>query len=158
MGRMSARNLVRTAMMVVAVMLLTAGNANAQQAIDKAASEIFGTVMSPFCPGMTIATCPSSQAAELRDDIRARLAAGATKDEVLDELYAQWGEEVLGPRSATGMGLLAWLIPALAILVGAVGLTTWLRVSSRRVRTAESPGEAVDPEAERRLQEELARI
>ena len=158
MGRTSARNLVRTVMMLVTVGLLAAGHVNAQQAIDKSASEIFGTVMSPFCPGMTIATCPSSQAAELRDDIRSRLAAGATRNEVLDELYAQWGEEVLGPRSATGAGLLAWLVPALALLVGAVGLTTWLRVSSRRVRRAGSLSEAVDPEAEQRLREELARI
>jgi cytochrome c-type biogenesis protein CcmH len=155
---MSARQLVRTALVVVAAGLLVTSPAPGQQAIDKAASEIFGTVMSPFCPGMTIATCPSSQAAELRDEIRAKLAAGATKDEVLDELYAEWGEEVLGPRSATGMGLLAWLVPALAIVVGAAGLTMWLRVSSSRVRTAGSSGESIDPKAELRLREELARL
>ena len=158
MRRIGARNLMRTATLVATVGLIVTSSATGQQAIDKGASEIFGTVMSPFCPGMTIATCPSSQAAELRDEIRARLAAGATKDEVLDELYAQWGEEVLGPRSATGAGLLAWLIPALAILVGAGGLTTWLRVSSRRVRAAAMPSGSIDPEAERRLREELAQI
>jgi cytochrome c-type biogenesis protein CcmH len=148
----------RLACVAAVASLLVSSQAVGQQAIDKTASEIFGTVMSPFCPGMTIATCPSSQAAALRDEVRAQLAAGATKEDVLDSLYAQWGEDVLGPRSATGVGLLAWLVPALAILVGAAGLTLWLRSSSARVRTAQAGSGELDPEAERRIQEELAQL
>jgi cytochrome c-type biogenesis protein CcmH len=130
----------------------------AQQAIDKAAGEIFGTVMSPFCPGMTLATCPSSQAAELRDNIREQLARGASTEEVLDELYAVWGEEVLGPRSALGAGLLAWLIPAVVIVVAGAGLLAWLRGSSRRFATGATGGDALDPKDRERLERELAQI
>lgn len=152
------RQVLRTVWLLAAAGVLVVPPAVGQQAIDKTASEIFGTVMSPFCPGMTIATCPSSQAAALREEVRAQLAAGATKEEVLDSLYARWGEDVLGPRSATGVGLLAWLIPAVAILVGAAGLTLWLRSSSRRMASAPGARAGLDPEAERRIQEELAEL
>jgi cytochrome c-type biogenesis protein CcmH len=158
MGQRAKRGITRITWLLVATALLAAPHVAGQQAIDKTASEIFGTVMSPFCPGMTIATCPSSQAAALRDEVRAQLAAGATKEEVLDSLYARWGEDVLGPRSATGVGLLAWLIPAVAILVGAAGLTLWLRSSSRRVQAAPPEVGELDPEAERRIREELAEL
>lgn len=129
-----------------------------QQATDKAASEIFGTVMSPFCPGMTLATCPSSQAAVLRDDIRAQLARGATTAEVLDELYATWGEDVLGPRSAFGAGLLAWFVPALAIVIAAAGLLAWARRSSRQGAAPVPPAGSLDQAERERLERELARL
>ena len=129
-----------------------------QQATDKAANEIFGTVMSPFCPGMTLATCPSSQAAVLRDDIRAQLARGATTDEVLDELYATWGEDVLGPRSALGAGLLAWLVPALAIVIAGAGLLAWVRRSSRQDEARVPTGGGLDQAEQERLERELAQL
>lgn len=153
-----SRRSVRLVCVVATAAALGASQAAGQQAIDKTASEIFGSVMSPFCPGMTIATCPSSQAADLRQQVRAQLAAGVGKEEVLDSLYARWGEDVLGPRSAMGVGLLAWLVPALAVLAGAAGLTLWLRASSARVAAPSAGGADLDPEAEHRIREELARL
>lgn len=143
---------------VTALLAAHPGNAAAQQAIDKAAGEIFGTVMSPFCPGMTLATCPSSQAAELREEIRAQLARGVSSDEVLDQLYATWGEDVLGPRSALGAGLLAWLIPAVVIVLAGAGLLAWLRSSSRRFGAAPTAGSTLHPSDRERLEQELAQL
>jgi cytochrome c-type biogenesis protein CcmH/NrfF len=107
---------------------------------------------------MTLATCPSSQAAELRDDVRAQLARGASTDEVLDQLYAVWGEEVLGPRSALGAGLLAWLIPAVVIVVAGAGLLTWVRSSSRPIGAAPASGASMEPSDRQRLDRELAQL
>jgi cytochrome c-type biogenesis protein CcmH len=142
----------------LALIVGSPGDGAAQQAIDKAAGEIFGSVMSPFCPGMTLATCPSSQAAELRDDIREQLARGASTEEVLDELYGVWGEEVLGPRSALGAGLLAWLIPAVVIAVAGAGLLAWVRSSSRRTGAAPAAATGLDPKERERLEQELSQI
>ena len=152
------RKTVRVGALVLLLVPMRASGATAQQAIDKAANEIFGSVMSPFCPGMTIATCPSSQAADLRVQIRNRLAAGATKQEVLDELYSVWGEEVLGPVPKGGLGVFAWLVPGGVMVLGAVALTVWLRSSSRRYGARAAGAETLDPEAERRLEQELARL
>ena len=156
--RTSIRKPIFAAGLALALLVGAAGSAGAQQAIDKAAGEIFGSVMSPFCPGMTLSTCPSSQAADLREDIRAQLARGASTEEVLDALYAEWGEDVLGPRSALGAGLFAWLIPALVIVVAGAGLLTWLRRSSRRSGAALTRGADLDSADRDRLEQELAQL
>lgn len=151
-----ARTSVRV---LLALMLLVSGSVpsgHAQQAIDKTAGEIFNTVMSPFCPGLLLANCPSSQAADLRDRVRARLAAGATKAEVLEELYAEFGDEVLGAPPTSGIGLLAWIVPGAIILLGAGGIVVWLRRSSRRARRAAPATAQLDAAAQARLDAELS--
>jgi cytochrome c-type biogenesis protein CcmH/NrfF len=75
------------------------------QAVDTKANELFDEVMSPFCPGRTLANCPSPQAAALRDQIRERLVAGATGEEIVDTLYAAYGDIVLGAPRPRGRGL-----------------------------------------------------
>lgn len=140
------------------LVLVSVREVAAQQAEDKTAGEIFNTVMSPFCPGLLLANCPSSQAADLRERIRTRLAAGATKAEVLDELYAEFGEEVLGAPPARGIGLLAWIVPGAIMLLGAAGIVVWLRRSSRRARPAGPVVAPLDDAAQARLDAELLRL
>jgi len=125
-----------------------------QGQIEKDASEIYNSLLSPFCPGRLIANCPSSQAADLRNEIRDRLEAGATKDEVVDELYATWGEEVLGGRR----GPLSYGVPIGVIVLAGGMLVGWLRSTSRRPKEQAAPTEQLDLKAEQRLQEELAEL
>ena len=153
-----ARVTVRALLVLVMVATATMPAAASQQATDKTAGEIFNTVMSPFCPGLLLANCPSSQAADLRERIRARLAAGATKAEVLDELYAEFGDEVLGAPVARGLGLLAWLVPGAIILLGAGGIVVWLRRSSRRAQPTGPVDVTLDAASQARLDVELSRL
>lgn len=149
---------VRAFLALVVVASVGAPAGDAQQAIDKTAGEIFNTVMSPFCPGLLLANCPSSQAADLRERIRTRLAAGATKAEVLDELYAEFGDEVLGAPVARGLGLVAWVVPGAIMLLGAAGIVVWLRRSSRRARPAGPVVAPLDDASQARLDAELLRL
>jgi cytochrome c-type biogenesis protein CcmH len=101
----------------------------------------------------------------MRAFIRERIAAGDSESEISDALVAQFGEEVLASPPKEGFNLLAWVLPlaggAVAIGVLAVALRRW-------TRTRAEPGSAVapsvngrpplDPELERRLDEELARF
>jgi cytochrome c-type biogenesis protein CcmH len=153
-----ARVTLNALLLLVMLAVLAAPAGAEQQATDKTAGEIFNTVMSPFCPGLLLANCPSSQAADLRERIRARLAAGATKAEVLDELYAEFGDEVLGAPVARGLGLVAWVVPGAIILLGAGGIVVWLRRSSRRARPAGPAAVALDDASQARLDIELSRL
>jgi cytochrome c-type biogenesis protein CcmH/NrfF len=101
-------------------------------AIDRAASEIYESVMSPYCPGLLLANCPSPQAADLREWIHAQLAAGTGKDAILGVLENTFGEEIRGAPRPRGLGLLAWLGPVVFVLGGGAGLWWWLRRASRR--------------------------
>lgn len=78
-------------------------------------------LMSPFCPGRTLSSCPSPQAAELVQWIVTQEAAGATKEEVLEILIEKWGEEILGAPPAKGITLWAYIFPVLGfVLLGGV--------------------------------------
>lgn len=107
-----------------------------------APSEVAGRVMSPFCPGLSLDECPSSQAGDLRAKIKARVEQGATNREIDRWLVENYGESVLGrPPQA-----LSWVVPAGFVMVGlAVLLITLGRGAGSRHRPHEDDGE-VDSE------------
>lgn len=75
-------------------------------------------LMSPFCPGRTLATCPSPQASELVQWIVMQEAAGASREQVVEMLIERYGEEILGAPPAEGITLWAYVVPVLGFLVG----------------------------------------
>ena len=90
------------------------------------AQAVEARVMSSWCPGLTLAECPSAQAGDLRREIAAKVAAGWTNDRIDAWLVANYGESILGrPR-----GMAAFLVPAAAVLAG--GMVVALVLRSRR--------------------------
>jgi cytochrome c-type biogenesis protein CcmH/NrfF len=77
------------------------------------AYDLAGELMSPFCPGRTVASCPSPQATELIQWIAMQEAAGATREEVIAMLIERHGEEILGAPPAKGITLWAYVFPVL---------------------------------------------
>lgn len=129
-------------------------------------------VMSPFCPGRTIASCPSPQAAELIQEMHEQEKAGATREEVEAALYAQYGDVIRGAPKPEGWGLAAYVIPLLSAVVG-VGLVVFVlrRLSSggastpaaaaaRAPTSPTAPGSrsAEDDEIERLVDRELEQL
>lgn len=94
-------------------------------------------LMSPYCPGRTLAACPSEQAAEVRQWILIQEAAGATREEVIANLEVRFGEQIHSSPAARGWGLAAWGLPAGALALGAL-LVFW--VLRRMVRGQAAPG------------------
>ena len=78
--------------------------------------DLGGELMSPFCPGRTLASCPSPQAAELVQWIVTQEAAGTTREEVLEILIERYGEEILGAPPAEGITLWAYIFPIAGFL------------------------------------------
>jgi cytochrome c-type biogenesis protein CcmH len=58
----------------------------------------------------------------MRVFIRSRIAAGDSNSEIRERLVAQFGEAVLASPRRRGLGLLAWLAPAAALLAGGLVL------------------------------------
>jgi cytochrome c-type biogenesis protein CcmH/NrfF len=115
------------------------------------AHRVAASVMSPFCPGRTLADCPSPDAAALRQDVRALLDAGASEEEVRQRLEARFGEEVTAlPKSA-----LAWLLPIAILDVGAAALALALVRLARPARVSASL--PLDPALEAALDAEIER-
>ena len=117
-----------------------------------------------ICPTCheTLAASTSPIAERMRVFIRARIAAGDTKSEIKGKLVDQFGESVLAAPPKSGFNLLAWLLPLVGIVLAA-GVVGFLAYRWSRSRKAEEPAPSangrfsLDPELERRVDEELAR-
>jgi cytochrome c-type biogenesis protein CcmH/NrfF len=115
-------------------------------------------LMSPYCPGRSLADCPSQQADTLRLWIQMQEAAGRSREDVEAELVQRYGDAILPAPRAQGFGLAAYLLPALAFVLGGVLVVVFLRRQGAPPEAPESAPEAVsDPQLERLVDQELAR-
>lgn len=136
-------------LVITAVVALTAGLGPNSNEVPTSA-EVQKRVMSPFCPGLLLAECPTSQAAQLRARIEALIEEGWTNSQIDAWLEENYGEGVLAtPRDAG-----AWIPPVIWAVAGAaiVGLLAlgWSRRAGE-IRQAEP----LDASARRRLESEL---
>lgn len=122
------------------------------------AYQVWRETMSPFCPGRTLADCPSPQADSLRIWIQMQEVAGRAREDVEAELVERYGDAVLAAPRARGFGLTAYLIPVAAFLAGGLLVGGFLRRQTRRRAEGAPPAPDVppDPELERLVDEELA--
>jgi len=121
----------------------TLGIASAEYTLDPAleveAQWVYGQVLSPFCPGKLLRDCPSRAASTLKDDIRKKIDDGKSREEVIQELYLIYGDEISAVPRTSGFGLVAWITPALFAVIGFLSLTFWLK--SRQGNAAEELAE-----------------
>ena len=106
------------------------GDGAVARPLDPRAEQVIAETMSPYCPGSTLATCTSPQAESLRVAVRARIAAGETPASVRAGLVSVFGDQVRGAPAPAGFGLVAYLAPAVLLVVGGALLTRWLRRST----------------------------
>jgi cytochrome c-type biogenesis protein CcmH len=128
-------------------------------------SELERELICPVCKPATLDQSDSQLARQMKAVIAERIAAGDTKSEIKDRLVDQFGPQVLAAPPRSGFNWLAWVLPIAGLGLGVVvvGVAAW-RWSRSREQPAELPLEArngrpaIDPELERRLEEELARF
>ena len=101
-------------------------------------------------------TAPVAQ--EMKALIRKRIAQGWTEKQILDEMVANFGPGVLSTPSKHGFDLLAWVLPIGGALAGVVVLGLGARHWSRAPAGPVAAPPPLDPETERRIDDELARF
>ena len=123
---------------------------------EDVANEISQTIMSPYCPGVTLHDCASGAAADLRSDIAGWAEDGWSKERILNHLEAEFGDSIRATPPSSGAGLIAWLLPALAVLVGSIAVTlivsSWLK---KRAVVAPAP---ISGDERKRLDAELKEL
>jgi len=102
---------------------------------DRQAESIARSVMSPFCPGRTLSSCPN--AAEWRADIRRWVAEGVDAPEIRKRLAARVPNQDLTGAPPNRLG---WVLP-MALGTSALGLLIFL------LRYLIKPGAAPEPKA-----------
>ena len=122
--------------------------------ILKETHEISGLVLSPFCPGRTLNDCPSSSASEMRNKISQELVNGKSKDEILNQIYKSYGDEIRAMPKKEGFGLLAWLSPIGFLLIGIAVVYIWLSKHSPAENMTEKTLD-ISPEMKKRIEDEI---
>lgn len=134
---MRARALVAVGLMLAVAMPATAGAAVAQTSLPDIENEVMCTIC-----GTLLELSDSPQAQRERAFIRERISQGKTKDEIKDELVAEYGDQVLATPGTSGFDLAAYLVPGIgiALALGGIGFGVlgWRRQGARDA--AEAPG------------------
>jgi cytochrome c-type biogenesis protein CcmH/NrfF len=112
---------------------------------DRISMDLSNSLMSPFCPGMTISGCPSPNARELRDRIRSMALAGNSSRQIETQLISEFGAVLMSAPAPKGFGLTAWTLPFVFLLLGVAVIVAVLRNSMLKA----PPGKtAHEPQAE----------
>lgn len=99
---------------------------------DEAVASITEQLNCPTCQGYNLRDCPLTVCAQMREQIRLRVAAGADEQTIIDEFVDYYGPQVLNAPPREGFFLLAWWMPPFVLAAGAIGLVTWFVRQRRR--------------------------
>lgn len=138
----------------VLVAALAAGAATASD--PPIAADLEAKLVCPVCE-TTLDQSNAPVAERMKLYIRERIAAGDSEQEIVDALVEEFGPGVVATPPKSGFGLLAWLVPLVALIGGALVLAVLVRTWSR-ARTEDANERSLDPTLERRVDEELARF
>ena len=146
---------------LVTIPLLVAAPASAQSPnIDDEVNRIAKTLYCPVCPNTPLDICNTQACVDWRNDIKRMLQEGKNEQQIRDYFVARFGSQVLGAPPAEGFNWLAYILPAMGIVLGAV--IAWLSVRAWLVRRA--PGTApvdapeIPKEYAERIEKELKEL
>ena len=144
------RQLIVIALLVCALVPSAAFAAQPQFSMNEIETEL----MCPTCQSrLDLSHAPAAE--QIRSFVARKREEGWTKQQVKDALVQDFGPAVLAAPPASGVGLVAWIVPA-ALVVGGVGVVVALTLVWRRRRRAEDVAvAAVDPALDDRVDEAL---
>ena len=122
-------------------------------------NEVAQHLWCPLCGGrLRLDSCELKACGQMKELIAIRLAEGEDAESIRDYFLEQYGPQVLGEPPREGFNWLAWILPVVAVVGGAIFLWTRLQEMTRprSAAPARVAGGEID-ERERRLDEELAR-
>ncbi len=144
----------------LAILILFSSAAFAtEKSIDDRVNEIAYLLMCPVCQGQSVAESNSNLANDMRQIIRKQLEEGKTNEEVLDYFVKRYGDSILSSPPRKGINWLLWIMPGVAVVLGAVGIALFLHKSKRPEDEVEfipaEPGEESESEYLKKVDEEL---
>ena len=100
--------------------------AETKQAADKA-REIEDNLIAPCCWSQPVSQHDSEIAQQIRSEVSNMVAAGKSREEILDYYVSKYGERILVTPRAKGFNTLAYILPWAALPIGAWFLILLLR-------------------------------
>jgi cytochrome c-type biogenesis protein CcmH len=140
-------------------LLLAAPSSPDAGALEREARQIETMLIAPCCWMQQVSEHQSEAAEEVKRQIRVLLAAGNTRQQVLDAFVAQYGARILVEPPDRGFGRLLHVgLPAVFVLGGAAFLIFIRRMGRRRPGAEPVAPQAADATYADRLDEELRKL
>jgi cytochrome c-type biogenesis protein CcmH len=112
--------------------------------LEKEAKAIEGMLIAPCCWRQPVAVHYSPKADEIRSTIREMLRSGQSRQEILNSFVTEYGDKILAKPPARGFNLLAYLLPVLFLVLGAiVAVSVFRRLRPRRIEEREKKAKPV---------------
>jgi cytochrome c-type biogenesis protein CcmH len=140
----------------VALAVVAVRGPAAPRSLDDRVRAVAATLRCPVCQNLSVADSPSRLAQEMRRTIARDLRAGLTPDQIRARFVAAYGQWILQAPPKRGIGLAAWVAPALLMVAG-VGVAGWaLRRWTVGGPAPGPPAPALNEEDRRLLERALA--
>ena len=124
---------------------------------DVEARALEQALMAPCCYSQQVSVHQSEAAAQVKADVRERLARGETRAQILDAYVALYGKRILAEPPAEGFDLSLYTVPIATFALTLAAVAWFLRrVSGRESSvTAGALAAAPDVTLDQRLDDEL---
>src|SRR5450759_2307478 len=94
---------------ILALLLtLSIGMPQTGAALEREAREIDAMLVAPCCFSQQVSVHQSAAAQDVKDDVRRRLAAGETRQQILDAYVTEYGKHILAEPPAEGFDLMLY--------------------------------------------------
>ena len=125
---------------VVAFLAVGATRGDGPSGPDERADSIAQRVACPICDGESVFESRNTASVNIRNRIDTLVDAGqASDDEIIAEIEASFGGQVLLVPRATGLDALVWALPVAALICAVAGLTITFRRWRRERASVEDP-------------------
>jgi cytochrome c-type biogenesis protein CcmH len=104
-----------------------------EEALQKAAGEIYDLIMCPLCAGQTIAQSSNETSSQMRDLVLKKLRQGESKEEILQYFESRYGERILAKPNKKGFNLILWVLPFVCVALASIVIYFLIRRWSARV-------------------------
>ena len=116
-------------LVVVVLVALAVGASGSDRGNSAAArsTRISKEVRCPTCRGLSAAESVAKAAQAVRTEIRSRVEAGQTDEEIRAYLASRYGDDILLRPEGSGAAGLVWALPVVVLVCGAAGLALAVR-------------------------------
>ena len=157
-GRKSGSKLPHSKAMLCILLLwaMASFGAETKQAADKA-REIEDNLIAPCCWSQPVSQHDSEIAQQIREEVSSMVAAGKSRDEILDYYVSKYGERILVTPRVKGFNTLAYVLPWAALPIGAWFLIVLLK-KLRTPAPSSSPSALLDSRYSSVIEKEMKEL
>lgn len=109
--------------------------------LDTRTNQVAALLRCPVCQGLSVADSKAEMAVNMKGQVRELLARGYTEEQILSYFERSYGQFVLLKPKFQGFNMLVWLLPMIALGLGAL-------VVFMKMKKLEQPVAAVETNAQ----------